>query len=96
MGKILIELGDRWHGKITKAFVWIMKRAGVKDAAKAKKFANIIHHVIVAMLLIAGGLGTGKLIAKGNISGATLKAALNAIKTKELRAFLITSADAIT
>ena len=95
-GESLIELGNKWHGKITKAFVWIMKRAGVKDAAKAKKFANIIHHVIVAMLLIAGGLGTGKLIAKGNISGATLKAALNAIKTKELRAFLITSAEAIT
>jgi len=47
------------------------------------------------MLLVAGGVSMSGLVTKGSIKGATLKGALNAIKAKEIRAFLITSADAL-
>ena len=47
------------------------------------------------MLLIAGGINMSGLVAKGSIKGSVLKGALNAIKTKELRSFIITTADAI-
>ena len=67
----------------------------VKDAAKAKKFAGVLHHVVIAMLLVAGGVSMSGLVTKGSIKGATLKGALNAIKAKEIRSFLITSADAL-
>jgi len=94
-GDKLIAIGDKYHHKITDAFTFIIKKAGVKDQAKAKKFANILHHIIIAMLLIAGGISMSGLVTKGSIKGATLKGALNAIKAKEIRSFIITSADAI-
>ena len=47
------------------------------------------------MLLIAGGISMSGLVTKGSIKGATLKGALNAIKAKEIRSFIIASADAI-
>ena len=94
-GDKLIAIGDKYHHKITGAFEFIIKKAGVKDPNKAKKFAGILHHVIIAMLLIAGGISMSGLATSGSIKGATLKGALNAIKTKELRTFIISSADAI-
>jgi len=94
-GDSLVAIGDKYHHKITDAFTFIIKKAGVKDQAKAKKFANILHHIIIAMLLIAGGISMSGLVTKGSIKGATLKGALNAIKAKEIRSFIITSADAI-
>jgi hypothetical protein len=94
-GDKLIAIGDKYHHKITGAFEFIIKKAGVKDPTKAKKFAGILHHVIIAMLLIAGGLSQAGLAASGSMKGATLKGALNAIKAKELRSFLVTSATKI-
>jgi len=94
-GDRLISLGDKYHHKITGAFEFIIKKAGVTDAAKAKKFANIIHHTVVAVLLIAGGISMSGYVAKGNMSSATLKAALNAVKSKEIVSFLVKGADAI-
>ena len=94
-GDKLIEIGNKYHSKITGAFEFILKKAGVKDPAKSKKFANILHHVVIAMLLVAGGISMSGLLTKGSIKGATLKGALNAIKAKEIRVFLISSADAI-
>tara|TARA_A100001515_G_C4537954_1_gene199164 strand:+ start:114 stop:650 length:537 start_codon:yes stop_codon:yes gene_type:complete len=94
-GDKLIALGNKYHGKITRAFEFIIKKAGVKDPAKTKKFANILHHVVIAFLLVAGGLGMQKLVASGQIKGSILKGAMNAIKAKELRAFIAASAEAI-
>tara|TARA_R110001592_G_scaffold898_3_gene4682 strand:+ start:1959 stop:2507 length:549 start_codon:yes stop_codon:yes gene_type:complete len=94
-GDRLIALGDKYHHKISGMFEKVLRVAGVKDSVKAKKFANILHHVIIAMLLIAGGINMSGLVAKGSIKGSVLKGALNAIKTKELRSFIITTADAI-
>lgn len=94
-GDKLIALGEKYHHKITGAFEYIIKKAGVTDSGKAKKFANILHHVVIAMLLVAGGISMSGLVTKGSIKGATLKGALNAIKAKEIKSFLITSAGAI-
>ena len=47
------------------------------------------------MLLVAGGINMAQLATKGSIKGSVLKGALNAVKTKELGKFLITTADAI-
>ena len=94
-GDKLISLGNKYHSKITSAFQFIIKKAGVKDVTKAKKFASVLHQVVIAMLLIAGGISMTELVTKGSIKGSVLKGALNAIKTKELGKFLITAADAI-
>tara|TARA_R110001599_G_scaffold246229_1_gene446323 strand:- start:8 stop:589 length:582 start_codon:yes stop_codon:yes gene_type:complete len=94
-GDKLIEIGNKYHSKITGAFEFIIKKAGVKDPAKSKKFANILHHVVIAMLLVAGGINMAQLVTKGSIKGSVLKGALNAVKTKELGKFLVTTADAI-
>ena len=94
-GDRLIAIGDKYHHKITSAFEFIIKKAGVKDPNKAKKYAGILHHIVIAMLLVAGGISMQGLATTGSLKGATLKGALNAIKAKEIRTFLITSADAI-
>jgi len=94
-GDKLIAIGDKYHHKIIAGISFILKKAGVKDTNKAKKFANILFHIIIAMLMIAGGLAAGKLLSKGNIAGATLKSALNAVKAGEVRAFIVSAADAI-
>ena len=94
-GDKLIAIGDKYHNKIQNAFVNIMKKAGVKDAAAAKKYASVLHHMIIALLLVAGGVSMAGLVGKGSIKTATLKGALNAVKTKEITTFLTKAADAI-
>ena len=94
-GDKLIAIGDKYHNKIQNAFVNIMKKAGVKDDAAAKKYASVLHHMIIALLLVAGGVSMAGLVGKGSIKTATLKGALNAVKTKEITTFLTKAADAI-
>lgn len=90
-GDKLIELGEKYHHKITGAFAYAMKKAGVPDAP-AKKYAFLLHHVVVALLLVAGGMTAARYATTGSLKGATLKSALNAVKANEIRAFLITMA----
>ena len=47
------------------------------------------------MLLIAGGTSMANYANKGNIAGATLKGALNAVKGGEIRAFILKAASEI-
>tara|TARA_R110000824_G_scaffold5206_5_gene24169 strand:+ start:471 stop:1064 length:594 start_codon:yes stop_codon:yes gene_type:complete len=94
-GDRLIEVGNKYHHKVVAGISFILTKAGVKDADKSKKFANVLFHIIIAMLLFAGGAAAYKFASKGNIIGATLKSALNAIKAGEIRAFVISAADAI-
>ena len=89
-GDKLIHLGDKWHHKIMNAFAWVIKKAGVKDEKKAHKFANILFHVVIASLLVAGGISMAKFVDTGNVSGGVLKGALNAVKAGEIRHFLAT------
>lgn len=90
-GDKLIELGEKYHHKITGTFAYAVERAGVPKE-KAKKFANVLHHVVVAMLLVGGGFEAARLATSGSLKGATLKAAINAVKANEIRAFLISMA----
>ena len=94
-GDKLIAIGDKYHHKIQNAFITIMKKAGVKDEAAVKKYASILHHMIIALLLVAGGVSMAGLVGKGSIKTATLKGALNAVKTKEITSFLTKAADAV-
>jgi len=94
-GDKIIALGDKWHHRLINGVVIALKKVGVKDTIKAKKFANLIFHLVIAMLLFAGGAAAYKFATKGNVIGATLKTALNAIKTGEIRAFIISGAEAI-
>ena len=94
-GDRLIEIGHKYHHKITGAISAVLQKAGVQDKTKADKFANILHHVIIAGLLLAGGVAATGLISKGKMSAATLKSALNAVKAHELRAFIIAMANKI-
>jgi len=94
-GDKLIAIGDKWHHKITGGIEFALKKVGVKDPVRSKKFANIIYHTILAILLVAGGGAAFKALGKGNIAGATLKGALNAVKSSEIRSFLVTQATKI-
>ena len=94
-GDRLIDIGHKYHHKITSAITTVLQKAGVSDKDKAAKFANVLHHVIVAGLLLAGGVSAAGLVSKGKMSAATLKSALNAVKAHELRAFLIAMAGKI-
>jgi len=88
-GDKLIEKGEKFHHAIVKTIQNILILAGVKDKEKAHKFANGIHMLVVAALLSAG---LGPMAAKfdaGKYAGATLKAALNAVKTGELVPYMV-------
>ena len=59
-----------------------------QTAAKAKKVANAVFHIIVATMLIASGVTAVKAFKAQNVSLGTLEAALTAIKGGEVKAFL--------
>jgi hypothetical protein len=87
-GDRLVTFGEKFHHKIIGAFEKVIKLAGVKDAAKAHKAAEILHMVVVGLLLYKGvGEMAGK-FAKGKVGMATMKSVLNAIKGNELGVFL--------
>ncbi len=87
-GDRLIQWGENNHHRIMKAFEYPLKLAGVKDNTKRKKAAAILHTVVVAILLTAGVGQMADKFAKGSTGMATLKGALNAVKTKEIGSFL--------
>jgi hypothetical protein len=60
----------------------------VKDEAKAKKIANFLFHVIVAIMLISSGVTAFKALQSKNISLATLESALTAVKGGEIKSFI--------
>ena len=87
-GDRLIAFGEKFHHKIIGAFEKVIKLAGVKDATKAKKAAELLHMIVVGLLLYKGvGEMAGK-FAKGKVGMATMKSVLNAIKGNELGVFL--------
>ena len=87
-GDKLVAFGDKYHSKITSVIEKVVMKAGVKDKEKALKFANNIHMLVVAGLLVAG-LGPMALkFSKGKYAGATFKAALNAVKAGEIGPYL--------
>ena len=87
-GDRLIAFGEKFHHKIIGAFEKVIKLAGVQDATKAKKAAEILHMVVVGLLLFKGVGGMAAKFGKGQFAGATFKGILNAIKSNELGLFL--------
>lgn len=94
-GDRLIAIGDKWHHKLMGGITYAIQALGIKDKVKAKKFANILFHIVIAILLVAGGAAAVNYATKGNIAGATLKGALNAVKSGEIRTFIVKSAETI-
>jgi hypothetical protein len=94
-GDRIIALGDKWHHKLMSGITYAIQALGVKDKTKAKKFGNIIFHVVIAILLFAGGAAAYDYATKGSISAATLKGALNAVKAGEIKTFIVKSAETI-
>jgi hypothetical protein len=83
LGKIADDLHHLYMIPLEKLFSKF-----IKDPKKAKKAANIMFHVIIAILLVASGTTAVKAIQSKNISFATLEGALTAIKGGELSAFV--------
>ena len=94
-GDKIIALGDKMHGKLLGAITFALQKIGVADKKKAESFANILFHVVLAILLVAGGAAAINYASRGNIVGATLKGALDAVKAGEIRAFIVKSVEAI-
>jgi len=95
-GDRLVAFGEKFHHKIIGAFEKVIKLAGVKDAAKAHKAAEILHMVVVALLLYKGVGSAAQKFAKGKFAGATFKGILNAVKSNELGVFLKNAFNTLT
>tara|TARA_R110001592_G_scaffold191311_7_gene437483 strand:+ start:1487 stop:1996 length:510 start_codon:yes stop_codon:yes gene_type:complete len=87
-GDRLIGWGNKNHHRVVGAFEKIIKLAGVKDAKKAHKAAEVLHMVVVALLLYKGVGGMASKFGKGKLMGAAFKGALNAVKSNEIGVFL--------
>jgi hypothetical protein len=87
-GDKLIQWGENNHHRVMKAFEWPLKKAGMTDAAKRKKVAEILHAVVVALLLFKGVGGMADKFAKGSTGMGYLKGALNAVKSNEIGTFI--------
>ncbi len=66
-----------------------MSKKNYKDLELVKPgFANGIFHVIVAIMMIASGVGAVKALKANSINMATLETALTAIKGGEVKTYL--------
>ena len=83
MGRIADEL----HHLYIKPIELIVRRF-VKDPTKANKVTNGIFHVIVAIMMIASGVGAVKALKANSINMATLETALAAVKGGEVKTYL--------
>ena len=90
-GDKIVAAADRAHhfliGIIEKL---ILKVAPKVDKKIAHKISEGIFYLIIAGLLGAGGLAQAKYQAAGDLSGAAIKGAQNAVKTGEIVAYLRT------
>jgi hypothetical protein len=81
------HIADELHHLYMSPLESIIKKF-VKDEAKAKKIANFLFHVIVAIMLLSSGVTAFKALQSKNISLATLESALTAVKSGEIKAFI--------
>jgi hypothetical protein len=63
----------------------------VKDKNKANKIADIVFHLIVASFLVASGVTAVKALAAKNVQLTLLESALTAIKSGEIKNFILKS-----
>jgi hypothetical protein len=81
------HIADELHHLYMSPLESIIKKF-VKDEAKAKKIANFLFHVVVAIMLLSSGVTAFKALQSKNISLATLESALAAIKGGEIKTFI--------
>ena len=81
------HIADELHHLYMSPLESIIKKF-VKDEAKAKKIANFLFHVIVAIMLLSSGVTAFKALQSKNISLATLESALTAVKGGEIKSFI--------
>jgi hypothetical protein len=81
------KLADNLHHLYMKPLEILMSKF-IKDPTKAKKVANFIFHVIVAILFLSAGITAFKAIQSKNISLATLEAALASVKGGEIKNYI--------
>ena len=82
------HIADELHHLYMTPLLGIVKKF-VKDEAKAKSVASGIFHVIVATFLVASGVTAVKALQAKNLSLATLEGALTAVKSGELKSFIV-------
>jgi len=66
----------------------LLTRKFIKDPEKAKKVANGIFHVIVAIMCIASGVTAVKALQSKELSLATLESALASVKGGEIKNYI--------
>jgi VIT1/CCC1 family predicted Fe2+/Mn2+ transporter len=81
------HIADELHHLYMSPIESIVKKF-IKDETKAKKIANGIFHIIVAVFLVASGVTAVKALQAKNISLATLESALGAIKGGEIKTYI--------
>jgi hypothetical protein len=81
------HISDELHHLYMSPIESIVKKF-IKDETKAKKIANGIFHIIVAVFLVASGVTAVKALQAKNISLATLESALSAVKGGEIKSFI--------
>jgi Flp pilus assembly pilin Flp len=81
------HIADELHHLYMSPIESIVKKF-IKDETKAKKIANGIFHMIVAVFLVASGVTAVKALQAKNISLATLESALSAVKGGEIKSFI--------
>ena len=88
-GEKIIRWADHKHHQLINLIVKALKLIpGVSKSNKVETLAKAVLHLVVAGLLIHGGLAMGAKIASGNLQGAALKGAMNAVKAGELVTYI--------
>jgi hypothetical protein len=82
------HIADELHHLYMVPLLGIVKKF-IKDENKAKSIASGIFHVIVATFLVASGATAVKALQAKNLSLATLESALTAVKSGELKSFIV-------
>jgi len=88
--KELSEVAEKLHHLYLKPIEYAVKNVfKVKDEQKSKKISNFLFHVIIAVLLYFSGVGAIKAFQVKNINLGFLESILSAIKSNELKDFII-------
>jgi len=88
--KELSEVAEKLHHLYLKPIEYAVKNVfKIKDEQKAKKISNFLFHVIIAVLLYFSGVGALKAFEAKNINLGFLESILSAIKSNELKGFIV-------
>jgi hypothetical protein len=85
----LMITAEHLHHLYLKPIKYVVNKVfKVQDEQKAFKIANLIFHAIIAVMLVASGIGILKAYQSKHISMGVLEAALSAVKSGELGTFV--------